>query len=105
MLCAACSTQLRPRPQPQPTPTLTATQLETKWDRVSDRTTASDKWAELCEEISSRRGQSGGGGLVKKQRLGESKELELWKMNLVFHHCYPKLDENVSKMQNHLLKR
>lgn len=31
-------------------------------------------------------------------------ELKSWKTYLVFTHCYPRLDANVSKAQNHLLK-
>jgi len=31
-------------------------------------------------------------------------ELKEWKMNLIFTHCYARLDANVTKTQNHLLK-
>lgn len=40
----------------------------------------------------------------KKKKFINYYELEAWRMELVFTHCYPRLDANVSKAQNHLLK-
>ena len=40
----------------------------------------------------------------KKKKNSNYAELEAWRIELVFTHCYPRLDANVSKSQNHLLK-
>lgn len=40
----------------------------------------------------------------RKRKAVNYSELEAWRYELVFTHCYPRLDANVSKTQNHLLK-
>ncbi len=41
--------------------------------------------------------------MMTKHRISYQ-ELKEWRMNLIFTHCYARLDANVTKTQNHLLK-
>lgn len=59
-----------------------------KWRQIKVKTSADDNHQNLSS---------------KKKRINYP-ELEAWRYELVFTHCYPRLDANVSKTQNHLLK-
>ena len=78
--------------------------LAAKWERKSDASTSSEKWAALEKAIVEYVKPVGGANGAKRPMLAKSNEIEKWRLELVLTHCYPRLDENVSKMQNHLLK-
>mmetsp|Transcript_11316 Transcript_11316/g.12631 ORF Transcript_11316/g.12631 Transcript_11316/m.12631 type:complete len:444 (+) Transcript_11316:94-1425(+) len=77
--------------------------LEKKWEKA--KSSPSEKWEELKKHISIFLDQQKGANKAQKRfSTSERNCLETWPVETVLRYTYPRLDINVSKMQNHLLK-
>lgn len=70
--------------------------LYDEWER--NELTGLEKWNQIITSTTEP------SSLQRKSQKINYNELERWRMSLVLKYCYPRLDANVSKAQNHLLK-
>jgi DNA primase small subunit len=73
------------------------------WEKRSaddDSDAGIDRWRQIKAATT----PSASSAQLAKKRKVDYNELEAWRYEVVFTHCYPRLDVNVSKARNHLLK-
>jgi len=82
--------------------------LSKTWDKSPYDTTPAEKWTTLKTHIKGflkSTTKAGTGGKAAKGMSDKDRtRLENWCVEVVFRQAYPRLDVNVSKMRNHLLK-
>jgi len=82
-------------------------ELHTRWTSARCKTTPKEKWIEFKSHLRSFLDVTGKKGNNKAPKNSSTKDrarLENLPVEYVFRYGYPRLDINVSKMRNHLLK-
>ena len=79
-------------------------ELEKRWRSPKNTSTPAEKWAELKSALQSFIGKSGSNKAPKNVTNSDKLKIEHWSIETVFKYTYPRLDINVSKGMNHLLK-